>query len=147
MPSDVNIFFNKLDYSVFKQTSHIIQIIILCMVFVVGPLIVCFLIGKELRKKYQVPDWYFWIAYIFVVPVIAAPLILFGSCFIDNPKNDVLAIVAYLLINSYAFWLIGGFYLSIFLYKEFSCVFSLTPSFLSWLFAAVALIAGYFLIA
>ena len=85
----MDIFYNLLEYPTFKEIARVIYIIILCAMFFGGPIVGSYFFCKKMQRKYQVPNWYFWTAYIFVVPVIAAPLILFASCFIDNPKNAV----------------------------------------------------------
>lgn len=143
---NMDLFYNLLEYPLFKEIARIIYIIILCAVFLCVPIIGCYFFGKKLRKKYQVPNWYFWTAYIFVIPVIVAPLVLFLSCFIDNPKNTDNALWAFLLFNTYAFWLIGGYFLSIKLYHKYPYFFSLLPSFISWFCAAGALWLGFFIV-
>lgn len=142
----MDIFYNLLEYPTFKETARIIYIILLCAVFFGGPIVGCYFFGKKLRVKYQIPNWYFWTAYIFAVPVIAAPLILFASCFIDNPKNADTAFLAFILFNTYAFWFIGGYYLSIKLYCKHPHFLSLLPSLMSWFCAAGALLLGFSII-
>lgn len=54
-----------------------------------------------------------------LLPVIAAPLVLFGSVFMfDNPSNTLRTFVCFLLVNSYSVFLAGGFLLSRRIYKK-----------------------------
>ena len=138
----MDIFYNLLEYPTFKEIARVIYIIILCAMFFGGPIVGSYFFCKKMQRKYQVPNWYFWTAYIFVVPVIVAPLILFASCFIDNPKNADNALWAFLLFNTYAFWLIGGYFLSIKLYCHYPHFLSLFPSFISWFCAVGTLWLG-----
>lgn len=82
---NINILCNLLGSYNFSKMLLIIHLLILCALLLSG----AFILGKKLRKKYPVPNWYFWTAYIFVILIIATPLVLFLSCFIDNPKNEV----------------------------------------------------------
>ncbi|MGM9804536.1 MAG: hypothetical protein ACI308_10220 [Muribaculaceae bacterium] len=131
------------------EAVGVVYIVFLCIfsaLFICGAIAGCYFFGKILQKNYHVPGWYFWSAYIFAVPVIVAPLVLFLSCFIDNPKNDDNAFWAFLLFNTYSFWLIGGFMSSIKLYRRYPHFLSLFPSVMSWLCVAGIFWWGFSLI-
>lgn len=117
---------------------------ILSATFFLGPLVVCCVFGNTLRRKYQIPRWYYWTANVFLLPVIAAPLVYFACGFIDNPKSDSVEWTI-ILFNTYAFWLIGGYFLSLLLYRRHSRhsrPSSLLPSPLSWLCAIASIALG-----
>ncbi len=114
---------------------------ILSATFFLGPLVVCCIFGNILRRKYQIPHWYYWTANVFLLPVIAAPLVYFACGFIDNPKSNHVEWTI-ILFNTYAFWLIGGYFLSLLLYRRHPRITSLLPSPLSWLCAIAALALG-----
>ncbi len=97
---------------------------------------VIFLIGRGMQKRLKVPGWFFWTAVVFVLPVFAAPLLMYLSVFIGDNGNKY-APLGFMLINTYAGWLIGGFILSIRLYQKYSKVYSLLPSVLSWVVYAM----------
>lgn len=109
---------------------------------IVGPIVGIYFFGKRLCKKYTVAKWYFWTTYIFATPIIAAPIVLFGSLFMDKVKHDNLVPIAWLLINTYAIWFILGFIGSMKLYGKAPSYISICPSILSWIFALAAVFGG-----
>lgn len=106
---------------------------LILLILFLGPIIVCYLGGTRLRKKYHIPSCYFWTAFAFVIPIIAAPIVFFLSLFNDHPKNPENETYVFLLVNTYAFWLIAGFFMSLRLYCKYRSFYSLLPSLLSWL--------------
>ena len=97
------------DYPLLQEIVSNLYIVVMCIIFIGGPIVGIYVVGKNLRKDYLVPTWYFWTAYVFVGPVVAAPLLLFLPCFMDDPKIGNYAPLIFLLLNSYSLWLIGGF--------------------------------------
>lgn len=103
-------------------------------------------IGKTISLRYNVAKWYFWTAYLLAVPVIAAPAVFYGSLFMDNVKHDNFAIIAWLMINTWAIWFIWGFKESMRLYNKMPSYLSISPSILSWVLAALAIYGGIYLV-
>ena len=72
-------------------------------------------ICRNQAGKIKVPFVMILFNIVFLLPVLAAPLVALTSAFLfDNPSNFLLTA----LINSYSFILIGAVYWSIRLYKK-----------------------------
>ena len=111
-----------------------------------GAIICIYRFGKNLSKKHPVARWYFWTAYLFAVPIIAAPAVLFGSCFMDHVKHENMVPAAFLLINTYAIWFISGFAGSLKLYGKIPEYIAILPSVFSWVLAVGAIWGGIYLV-
>lgn len=118
----------------------------LIALIVSGAIVGLYFFGRKMLKKQEVAKWYFWVAYLFAVPIIAAPVVLFGSLFMDRVRHDDLVPIAWLMINSYALWFVLGFSGSMKLYDKVPRHFAILPSVLSWLFAAAAVLGGIYLV-
>lgn len=135
---DWNIF----DISSFKDViSTIISISMLVAILAV-PVIGGYFFGKSQRKRYNIPSRHFWTAFIFLTPVIVAPIVFFVSLFMDHVNRPEYTTLAFILINTYAFWLIAGYVLSLKLLVKSPNYTSLLPSLLSWICAFGALWGG-----
>ena len=128
------------DIIVFIYQYSIIAII------VIGLIVGIYFCGKGLSKKYNVAKWYFWSTFIFALPIIGAPLVFFGSLFMDHVKHDDLVHIAWLIINSYSIWFILGFIISIKLYRTIPPYFSILPSVCSWIMAILSIWGGVYLV-
>lgn len=111
-----------------------------------GLIFASYSVGRHVLKKYGVPGWYFWVAWFFALPVIAAPVLLFMSLFMDHVKHQNLAPIAWGLINTWAVWFVLGFWGSMKLYGKMPAYISILPSVLSWIFAVAAVYVGVYLV-
>jgi hypothetical protein len=82
----------------------------------------------DLEVKYNLPRWFCRLNYIALIPIIAWPLVFFGSIFMfDHPDNEAHTFLLFLLINSYPFVLFGIMLLSYTLYKPVKPVAIILP--------------------
>lgn len=68
----------------------------------------------------NLPLWLRVLSWVFLSPVLLAPLVFYGSIFLfDNPPSELEALGIFFLINSYSLWLIGVVKLSGALYRRY----------------------------
>ncbi len=129
-----------------KDIFFVIYKYALIAIVVGGLLCGIYFLGKRISKKYKVVKWYFWTAFLFAAPIIATPLVFFGSLFMDHVKHDNLVPIAWGLINTYSMWFLLGFIGSMKLYGKTPKYLSILPSILSWTFAVGAIALGFYLV-
>lgn len=72
----------------------------------------------------NLPLWLRVLSWVFLSPVLLAPLVFYGSIFLfDNPPSELEALGIFFLINSYSLWLIGVVKLSGALYRRYHKVY------------------------
>jgi len=98
--------------------SIIFLITIMALTFF-GPIVRIYIFGKHFLKKHNVAKWFFVAAFLFAIPIIAAPIVFYGSLFMDRVKHPDLASIAWIIVNSYSIWFILGF---IGLKPKFQCM-------------------------
>lgn len=131
--------------SIADAVFNIYQYVVIPIV-AAGIMYAIYCIGKTISHRYNVAKWYFWTVYLLAVPVIATPAVFFVSLFMDHVKHDNYAIIAWIMINTWAIWFIWGFKKSMKLYNKMPCYLSILPSILSWVLAILAICGGLYLV-
>lgn len=71
------------------------------------------------KPKKSVPLWFKLLSAVFLCPILAAPLVFYGSVFIfDNPSNMLLAYLLFFAVNAYSLVLIIVVVLGWYLYRK-----------------------------
>lgn len=75
----------------------------------------------KISKRFDAaPGWLKAYLSLTLLPIIAAPVVYFGSIFIfDNPPNELLGWLLFIAVNSYSFLLLGAAKLSLLLHERY----------------------------
>lgn len=87
---------------------------------------------KSIAGDQELPSWFIIILGLGLLPILAWPIVVFGSIFLlDNPKNPELTLLYVILMDIYPLYLIGNMLLAIKGFKQskvFGLLISVLPS-------------------